>query len=188
MFSLDFNLIISVVIISSSLIVVFSSNAIYSVIGLIIAYCGSAALFIKLEAEFLALLLIIVYVGAIAVLFLFVIIMLNLKTSVNTYKVPFLVSTLTFFGTLQYIYCWELFTEFPTRPFREYYYRYATAHDQIYSFANVLFDDTVLCLICGGVILLIAMIGAIVLSTKFTPGSRLSSEQISRNFVTKYIC
>lgn len=61
--------------------VISSKNPVYSVLWLIFAFFNSAALFLLLGAEMLAMLLVIVYVGAVAILFLFVVMMLNIKTS-----------------------------------------------------------------------------------------------------------
>lgn len=66
---------------ASCVCVVASKNPVYSVLWLIFAFFNSAALFILLKAEMLAMLLVIVYVGAVAVLFLFVVMMLNIKMS-----------------------------------------------------------------------------------------------------------
>lgn len=59
--------------------VISSRNPVYSVLWLIFAFFNSAALFVLLKAEMLAMLLVVVYVGAVAVLFLFVVMMLNIK-------------------------------------------------------------------------------------------------------------
>ncbi|MBD22429.1 MAG: NADH-quinone oxidoreductase [Alphaproteobacteria bacterium] len=72
----------SFLIISSSVFVIFSNNAVHSVLFLIFTFFNSAILFILMNAEFLAMTLVIVYVGAIAVLFLFVVMMLNISESV----------------------------------------------------------------------------------------------------------
>ena len=71
----------SFLIISSSIFVIFSNNAVHSVLFLIFTFFNSAILFILMNAEFLAMTLVIVYVGAIAVLFLFVVMMLNISES-----------------------------------------------------------------------------------------------------------
>src|SRR6516165_5733246 len=63
--------------IASAVMVVASRNPVHSVLYLILAFVNSAALFVMLGAEFLAMILIIVYVGAVAVLFLFVVMMLD---------------------------------------------------------------------------------------------------------------
>ena len=71
----------SVVLVVSSVCVVFSSNPVHSVLFLIFAFFNAAVIFLISNAEFLAMTLLIVYVGAVAVLFLFVVMMLNIKES-----------------------------------------------------------------------------------------------------------
>ncbi len=71
----------SFIIILSSLLVVFSTNPVHSVLFLIFTFFNSAIIFLILNAEFLAMTLLIVYVGAVAVLFLFVVMMLDISES-----------------------------------------------------------------------------------------------------------
>nr|AMN87276.1 NADH dehydrogenase subunit 6 [Pyropia endiviifolia] len=71
--------IFSIISLFSACMVVSLSNAVYSVLFLIIVFCNTASLLLLLGAEFLSFLFLIVYVGAIAVLFLFVVMMLNVK-------------------------------------------------------------------------------------------------------------
>ena len=71
----------SFLIFSSSILVIFSNNAVHSVLYLIFTFFNSAILFLLMNAEFLAMTIVIVYVGAIAVLFLFVVMMLNITES-----------------------------------------------------------------------------------------------------------
>ena len=73
--------IFSFIILSSAVMVISSRNPVHSVLFLILAFFNSAGLFVMLGAEFLAMMLIIVYVGAVAVLFLFVVMMLNINIS-----------------------------------------------------------------------------------------------------------
>ena len=68
----------STVTVASALMVTLSRNPVHSVLWLILAFLSSAGLFVLLGAEFVAMLLIIVYVGAVAVLFLFVVMMLDI--------------------------------------------------------------------------------------------------------------
>jgi NADH-quinone oxidoreductase subunit J len=75
---LFFYLFASIIVISSVLVVI-SSNPIYSVLWLIFTFCNASGLMILLGAEFLAMMLIVIYVGAIAVLFLFVVMMLDIR-------------------------------------------------------------------------------------------------------------
>src|SRR5579884_1911040 len=69
--------IFAAVAIASGVLVVSARNPVHSVLFLILAFFSSAALFILIGAEFLAMILVIVYVGAVAVLFLFVVMMLD---------------------------------------------------------------------------------------------------------------
>lgn len=68
----------------ASLMVISLSNAVHSVLFLILVFCNIAGLLLLLGAEFLSFMLLIVYVGAIAVLFLFVVMMLNIKKTSTT--------------------------------------------------------------------------------------------------------
>jgi NADH-quinone oxidoreductase subunit J len=70
---------VTVLLILSSLMVVFSYNSIYAVLFLILSYVLSAIILLVLKCEFIALILITIYVGAVAVLFLFVVLMLDIK-------------------------------------------------------------------------------------------------------------
>jgi len=68
----------SAVLIGSALLVISARNPVHSVLFLILAFINAAALFVLLGAEFLAMILVVVYVGAVAVLFLFVVMMLDI--------------------------------------------------------------------------------------------------------------
>ena len=70
----------SLILLLSSLMVIFVQNSIYSVLFLVLSFISSASILFLLKCEFLALMFIVIYVGAIAVLFLFVVMMLDLKT------------------------------------------------------------------------------------------------------------
>jgi len=79
---LNYNIILyllSIIIILSSLGVIFSKNPIYSILFLILVFLNIIIFITLCEAEFLALIFLIVYIGAIAILFLFIVMMLNLK-------------------------------------------------------------------------------------------------------------
>ena len=66
------------IVVASAVMVIFSSNPVHSVLWLILAFFNAAGLMVLVGAEFIAMLLVIVYVGAVAVLFLFVVMMLNI--------------------------------------------------------------------------------------------------------------
>ena len=74
------------ILVLTSLGVILFKNPVYSAISLILSFITSAALWLLLEAEFLAIVLILVYVGAVMVLFLFVVMMLNIDDVVRTSK------------------------------------------------------------------------------------------------------
>lgn len=77
----------SVCLLSSACVVILAKNTLYSALALIVSFFNAAALILLSGAEFLSFVLLIVYVGAVAVLFLFIIMMLNLKAS--EFKTPF---------------------------------------------------------------------------------------------------
>ena len=74
----------SFILLTSSLLTVFSQNSIHSVLFLVLSFVSSASLLFLLECEYVSLIFIIIYVGAIAVLFLFVVMMLDVKTVYST--------------------------------------------------------------------------------------------------------
>ncbi len=160
----------------AGVMVVFSRNPVYSVLWLIFAFFNSAGLFILLGAEMLAMLLVIVYVGAVAVLFLFVVMMLNIKTgeakkSVQAYFPVGLI--------LAAILCVEMIMVMN-----------ASVHNQVpveaspigadaaegvtnaHAIGNVLYTEYVMYFQLCGLILLVAMIGAIVLTLRHRSGVR----------------
>lgn len=186
--------------ITGSLLVILSINPVHAVIALIFAFFNSACLFILLNAEFLALTVVIVYVGAIAVLFLFVIMMLNLKEieiknkavqSVQsslflTFLAAFLVLSTYFIGVkgrADDFNIISLGTEFSSRlvPSEGQFLSSLTPVSQINSLGYYLYTDYFLYFVAAAVILLVAMIGAIVITTKFGELVRRqrASEQIS---------
>ena len=73
--------IFSAILIVSSLMVILSRNAVYSVLFLVFTFLNASIIFLISNAEFLAMTLVIVYVGAVAVLFLFVVMMLNINAT-----------------------------------------------------------------------------------------------------------
>jgi NADH-quinone oxidoreductase subunit J len=167
----------SAVLIASAVMVIAGRNPVHSVLFLILAFFNAAALFVLLGAEFLAMILIIVYVGAVAVLFLFVVMMLDvdfaeLKRGTLQY-IPIslvvggiLVAELLFAGTA---------------------WRFAAAAPHVLASANpshltntealgrILYTDYVYYFQIAGLILLVAMIGAIVLTLRTRPGVRKQS-------------
>ena len=174
----------SVVIVVSAILVVISRNPVHSVLWLIVTFFGSSGLFILLGAEFLALILMIVYVGAVAVLFMFVVMMLNinfdqLRSGFTRYLPVGLLIGLILFVELSLV-----FSDWVPANSYDYKIQNSTIGDieNTKQLGLVLYTDFVLYFQLAGIILLIAMIGAIVLTFRKRPGVKKQSyfSQISR--------
>ncbi len=149
----------------SALKVVSSRNPVFSVLYLILAFFNAAALFVLMGAELIAMLLIIVYVGAVAVLFLFVVMMLN----VNHERIKHgFVKMLPFGLAVALLLLIELILAVtasgvtisaanPVMP---------DAATNTHAIGAVLYTDYILLFQLAGLILLVAMIGAIVLTLR----------------------
>lgn len=147
---------------------VVSKNPVHSVLWLILAFLSSAGLFVLLGAEFVAMLLIIVYVGAVAVLFLFVVMMLDvdfaeLKAEMARYLPLGLLIGLVILMQLTMAFgAWEYSEGVADRVM-------ATAPEGMTNTAAlglILYDEYILIFQLAGLILLVAMIGAIVLTLR----------------------
>jgi len=167
----------------SGTVVVTAKNPVYSVLFLILAFFNAAGLFVLLGAEFLAMILVIVYVGAVAVLFLFVVMMLNvdfadLKKGAQSYLLPGLV-----IGGLLAV---ELFVAIAAHwRFANHAVKGSATPDGVSNTAalgRILYTDYVYYFEVAGLILLVAMIGAIVLTLRHREGVRRQKAwtQISR--------
>jgi NADH-quinone oxidoreductase subunit J len=162
------------VLIASSVMVVTSRNPVHSVLFLILAFFNAAALFLIAGAEFLAMILVIVYVGAVAVLFLFVVMMLDidfaaLRQGFQRYApiggvvgAILLLELLLVFGTWRFAADAASFRLNPT----------PAGVDNTRALGRILYTDYVWLFQLSGMILLVAMIGAIVLTLRGKPGSR----------------
>ena len=166
----------SAVLIASAVMVIASRNPVHSVLFLILAFFNAAGLFVLLGAEFLAMILMIVYVGAVAVLFLFVVMMLDidfaeLKRGTLQY-LPFgaimgivLAVELGMIGLI-----W-------TAPATQVALASATPSgvSNTTALGMILYTDYVYYFQIAGLVLLVAMIGAIVLTLRSRPGVRRQS-------------
>jgi len=152
---------------AGGLMTVVSRNPVHSVLWLILAFLSSAGLFVTLGAEFVAMLMIIVYVGAVAVLFLFVVMMLDvdfaeLKAEMTKYLplglligVVILMQLSLAFGVWGFAYGVEGRIAAPI-----------TDIDNTRALGLLLYDKYILLFQLAGLILLVAMIGAIVLTLR----------------------
>lgn len=156
--------------------VITARNPVHSVFFLILAFFNAAALFVLLGAEYIAMTLVIVYVGAVAVLFLFVVMMLNINFSklragfISHVPLAIGVATLLFLelGALLYT---SLLSAAP-RAEPESAIPDMAQVNNAKAIGNVLYTDYMLAFQISGIILLVAMIGAIVLTLRHRPGVR----------------
>lgn len=168
--------------ITSAIMVITLSNAVHSVLFLILVFCNIAILLLILGTEFFSFMFLIVYVGAIAVLFLFVVMMLNVKSDLLQVKlistIPIgifilLIVTNQVFNTLdsQFVYLEKIPLTYTVWINENYY---LTNVEVIGTFLYTKFS--LLFFICS-LILLVAMIGAIVLTMHQRP--TVKKQQIS---------
>ena len=154
----------------SAIMVTVSRNTVYSVFFLILVFISISILFIMIGAEFLGMIMLIVYVGAVAVLFLFVVMMLNVteqqkqrytrKGIVNTISVGSLVGTIIFLQLLVVIGGWKYKGTFTSLSSINLNQDLSNAH----LLGSVLYTDYIHLFQISGMILLVAMVGAITLT------------------------
>ena len=165
------------VLLASASMVVSARNPVHSVLFLILAFFNAAALFLIAGAEFLAMILLIVYVGAVAVLFLFVVMMLDvdfaeLRGGFQRYlPVGATVGAVLFIELAIVLGGWKIAPDAATL-------RLSPASAQIGNTAalgRLLYTDYVFLFQAAGLILLVAMIGAIVLTLRDRKSSRHQS-------------
>ena len=180
--------IFSLIAIVSAIMVTASKNTVHSVFFLILDFISISCLFILIGAEFLGMIMLIVYVGAVAVLFLFVVMMLNVAQQKNQWfgatsgskhiPVGMIVSLIIFFELLIVIGGWKLKPDLTN----EFMKLSTTVVTNTHSIGNVLYTDYIHLFQLSGMILLVAMIGAIVLTFRKRTGIKKQSyiSQISR--------
>lgn len=160
------------IIIISSMGVLFSKNPIHSVFFLIIVFLHVSFLLLLLHVEFLAFLIFIVYLGAIAVLFLFVIMMFNiyiLETRDNIIRyIPLVISIFLIILEISYITNWIEF-KWNLLSFQDFFYIHKNWYNFLYSKDNIvvisiIYNYYLYNFIIASLILLVAMIGAIMLT------------------------
>ena len=167
--------IISIIIITSSLLVILSKNPIHSVLFLILVFFNTSILFLFSNAEFLAMILLIVYVGAVAVLFLFVVMMLDIN--ITKLRQTFLnyLPTGLFIGFIILIELIYVVSQSNVN-FVKTNSSYINISNQILEntkiIGNILYTDYFLLFQLSGIILLVAMIGAIYLTLRKRKGTK----------------
>ncbi|MHA1597682.1 MAG: NADH-quinone oxidoreductase subunit J, partial [Alphaproteobacteria bacterium] len=160
--------------IASGLMVISAKNPVHSVLFLILAFFNAAGLFVLLGAEFLAMILIVVYVGAVAVLFLFVVMMLDinfveLRQGFLRYLPMGAVTGLVMLTELLVVVVGWNFAPGADKAAAQ---PISDSVSNTHALGGMIYTDYVYLFQAAGVILLIAMIGAIVLTHRRRPGVR----------------
>jgi len=178
----------SLIAIISAIMVTVSKNTVHSVFFLILDFISISCLFIMIGAEFLGMIMLIVYVGAVAVLFLFVVMMLNVAQQKNQWfsanesskhiPVGIIVSVIIFFELIIVIGGWKLKPDLVTAMSLNIDSNISNTH----AIGFILYTDYIHIFQLSGMILLVAMIGAIVLTFRQRSGVKKQNyfSQISR--------
>ena len=180
--------IFSIIAVVSAIMVTVSKNTVHSVFFLILDFISISCLFIMIGAEFLGMIMLIVYVGAVAVLFLFVVMMLNVAQQKNQWfasqensghiPIGLIISTVIFFELIIVIGGWKY------KPDLLEISNISVSQDvsNTHSLGAVLYTDYIHIFQLSGMILLVAMVGAIVLTFRQRSGVKKQSyfKQISR--------
>jgi NADH-quinone oxidoreductase subunit J len=180
--------IFSFVAIVSAIMVTVSKNTVHSVFFLILDFISISCLFIMIGAEFLGMIMLIVYVGAVAVLFLFVVMMLNVAQQKNQWfsaresskhiPVGLIISVIIFFELIIVVGGWKYKPDLVSAISLTIDKETSNTH----AIGNILYTDYIHIFQLSGMVLLVAMIGAIVLTFRQRSGVKKQSyfSQISR--------
>ena len=178
----------SIIAIISAIMVTASKNTVHSVFFLILDFISISCLFIMIGAEFLGMIMLIVYVGAVAVLFLFVVMMLNVAQQKNQWfssesssrhiPVGLIIGSIIFFELIIVVGGWKYKPDLINSTNISLNNDISNTH----SLGQVLYTDYIHIFQISGMILLIAMIGAIVLTFRQREGVKKQNyiKQISR--------
>ena len=178
----------SLIAVFSSIMVIVSKNTVHSVFFLILDFISVSCLFIMIGAEFLGMIMLIVYVGAVAVLFLFVVMMLNVaqqknqwfesRTGYSHMPIGLIVGLVILFELIIVVGGWKYKPNLISSSSININQEVTNTH----SIGNVLYTDYIHLFQLSGIILLVAMIGAIVLTFRKRSGIKRQSytKQISR--------
>ena len=166
----------SFILVAAGVMVISARNPVHSVLFLILAFFNAAGLFVLIGAEFIAMILVVVYVGAVAVLFLFVVMMLDISFTelrqgfLQYLPIGGLVGIVLLAEILMIGGSWfiaPLAADFRSYPIPEF--------DQItntHAIGRILYTDYIYLFQGAGMVLLVAMVGAIVLTLRSRDGVR----------------
>lgn len=186
MFTLHF--ILNFITIISVILLFTTTHPIYAVLLLVLLFCEAAATLFIFNIEFLSLTFIVVYVGAIAVLFLFAIMMLNIKMAqisiLKTFlffgSIAFIVLSLIYFFFSNFIINYNFFE---TNTFTNFQINWFDPLNNLEILGQVIFNEYSICLIIIGLLLLVPLLGAIVLTFDYSNilSNTISIRQLSRS-------
>ena len=178
----------SLIAIISAIMVIVSKNTVHSVFFLILDFITISCLFIMIGAEFLGMIMLIVYVGAVAVLFLFIVMMLNVTQQKNQWfeassgyshmPIGLIIGVIIFFELIIVVGGWKHKPDLLSTKIINIDQNVTNTH----LIGNILYTDYIHLFQLSGMILLVAMIGAIVLTFRKRTGIKRQSyiRQISR--------
>ena len=171
----------SIIAILSAIMVIVSRNTVHAVFFLILDFISIASLFILIGAEFLGMMMIIVYVGAVAVLFLFVVMLLNVseqklswfRGSRKTKHIPIglAVGAVILLELIVVVGGWQYRDTFSETKFLNFEKDFTNTH----AIGNVMYTEYIHLFQLSGLILLLSMIGAIVLTYRKREGVKRQS-------------
>jgi NADH-quinone oxidoreductase subunit J len=172
--------------IAAATMVVVARNPVHSVLYLILAFFNAAALFLLMGAEFLAMILVVVYVGAVAVLFLFVVMMLDVNLAalregfLRYLPIGGLIGLVLFVELIFIVGAWIVAPEAGAALLSK-----TPAPDQVdntRAIGQLVYTRYIYLFQGAGLVLLVAMIGAIVLTLRSRPGVRRQNigDQVNR--------
>ena len=178
----------SIIAIISAIFVIVSRNTVHAVFFLILDFISIACLFIMIGAEFLGMMMLIVYVGAVAVLFLFVVMLMNVteqklswfRGSKKTSHIPtgLIVGSIILLELVVIVGGWKYRNTFSETKFLSFDQNFSNTH----MIGNVMYTEYIHLFQISGVILLLSMIGAIVLTYRKREGVKKQNyfKQVSR--------
>ena len=178
----------SIIAILSAIMVIVSKNTVHAVFFLILDFISIASLFIIIGAEFLGMMMLIVYVGAVAVLFLFVVMLMNVseqtlswfRGSKQSKHIPIglTVGAVILLELIVVVGGWKYRDTFSETKFLNFQSDFTNTH----AIGNVMYTEYIHLFQISGIILLLSMIGAIVLTYRKREGVKRQSyfTQVSR--------
>ena len=174
--------------IASSIMVITSRNPVHSVLFLILCFFNAAGLFVLLGAEFLAMILVVVYVGAVAVLFLFVVMMLDVdfvelrEGMLNYLPIGGVIGLILLVELILLLGTWNIAPDLIAQASSPQ----PTGITNTQAIGQVLYTKYIFWFQTSGLILLVAMIGAIVLTMRHKPNIKRQNiaDQVARGHAT----